>query len=807
VRSQGNAQKGYALTISTTSNTVVVQGNGLTTSFSFMFPVPLASELFVYYTDATGNVSLLNQSTYSVTGIGSAVGGAITYPLVGSPIATGTSLTIQRVVTYQQLTDLVNQSGFYPNVVENSLDYLTMQTQQLAQQLGLALTVPISASPKNLVLPPAGARANQLVGFDVNGNAITYPITASVGAGNLTSEGPFVAGVNFTPGVTTTLTLSKAYGTPANVSVHFDGTYQGTDQYSLNGTQIIFTSPIPVGVNKVYIVGGTTLSLYVPPNQTVGDAQLTWGNILNRTVDSIASLRALTSAIYTRAFVTGYYAAHDGGGGAYQLDPSDTTSADNGGTIIVAADGGRWKLQYSTRLSAKQWGVHGDGTTDDTAAFNNAIAHMAGQCLFVPSGTYLIAGTVNISVNNFKLLGEFEYGTTFTCSSASADVFDIIASDVELAGFNVVHSVTRTGGTTVNFLSGATHTLRDFSIFGAYTAISFSSTIATIRDGTIRNTVATAGRSIFVGATAAGFNQLIMNIIMDAPVGSQPAFGITVNQTNDLRIVQCEIQHQGTGMIISPGASQLAYAVWSDNTFFDSNVQRGVSILPSSTGSVNNVRFSNCWFGNNGSHGCEINNLGTGTCSAIHFVDPQCINNAGDGILLTNGDDVRINGGGFSQNANGFHVAANQSDWSIIGASLGNFGGGTGNSGHGITIDSGSSTNFVIADCDIRGNGGNVFDGSAASPGKYIHHNVGYKTSNSGNATMLSGNSSVVVSHGLDVQPQGYEILLTPTGSPPAAGISTFWISTVTATTFTISANASATSNIGFGWAVRTAGS
>jgi hypothetical protein len=199
--------------------------------------------------------------------------------------------------------------------------------------------------------------------------------------------------------------------------------------------------------------------------------------------------------------------------------------------------------------------------------------------------------------------------------------------------------------------------------------------------------------------------------------------------------------------------------------------------------------------------------LGTGTCSAIHFVDPQCINNAGDGILLTNGDDVRINGGGFSQNANGFHVAANQSDWSIIGASLGNFGGGTGNSGHGITIDSGSSTNFVIADCDIRGNGGNVFDGSAASPGKYIHHNVGYKTSNSGNATMLSGNSSVVVSHGLDVQPQGYEILLTPTGSPPAAGISTFWISTVTATTFTISANASATSNIGFGWAVRTAGS
>jgi hypothetical protein len=268
-----------ALTISSTSNTAVCQGNGLTTSFNFTFPVPLASELSVYLTNPDSAPVLLGQGQYSVTGIGSAVGGAVTYPLTGSPISSGSTLTIQRIVPYQQLTDIVNQSGYYPNVVENALDYLTMQTQQLAQGEQLTLQVPLEATTRNLLLPGAAERANQLVGFDVNGNAITYNITASVGAGNLTSEGPFVAGTGFTPGVTTSLVLSQAYGIPANVQVHFDGVYQGPDQYSLSGAQITFNAAIPVGVSKVYIVGGTTLSAYIPPANSVGTTQIQNGAV------------------------------------------------------------------------------------------------------------------------------------------------------------------------------------------------------------------------------------------------------------------------------------------------------------------------------------------------------------------------------------------------------------------------------------------------------------------------------------------------------------------------------------------------
>jgi hypothetical protein len=98
---------------------------------------------------------------------------------------------------------------------------------------------------------------------------------------------------------------------------------------------------------------------------------------LNRVVDSIAALRALLHLIYSRAFVTGYYAPHDGGGGAYQYDPTDTTSTDNGGTIIVATDGGRWKLQIFGGVTPYQFGAKGDGSTSDDTPFNNALAWCA----------------------------------------------------------------------------------------------------------------------------------------------------------------------------------------------------------------------------------------------------------------------------------------------------------------------------------------------------------------------------------------------------------------------------------------------
>lgn len=132
-----------------------------------------------------------------------------------------------------------------------------------------------------------------------------------------------------------------------------------------------------------------------PADGSVTDQKIAWSTILGRVVDSIASLRALDSSKHKRAFVAGYYAPGDFGGGAYYCDSTDTTSADNGGTVIVGADGARWKLIYQGVLRVRQFGAKGDGATDDTAAIQatiNAFNAKGGKILFDPGSYGIVSG-------------------------------------------------------------------------------------------------------------------------------------------------------------------------------------------------------------------------------------------------------------------------------------------------------------------------------------------------------------------------------------------------------------------------------
>lgn len=67
----------------------------------------------------------------------------------------------------------------------------------------------------------------------------------------------FATGVDFTPNVTTSLTLSGTYASAADLWVAFDGTEQAADSYSLSGNTLTFTSAIPSGISKVYVKGAT----------------------------------------------------------------------------------------------------------------------------------------------------------------------------------------------------------------------------------------------------------------------------------------------------------------------------------------------------------------------------------------------------------------------------------------------------------------------------------------------------------------------------------------------------------------------
>lgn len=113
---------------------------------------------------------------------------------------------------------------------------------------------------------------------------------------------------------------------------------------------------------------------------------------LARVVDTIANLRALDKTKYTRAYVNGYHKAGDGGGGHFWYDPSDTSTADNAGTVIVASDGGRWKRIVGEKIDARAFGAIGDGTALNSTALQAAIdaCRALKKILYIPTGTFMI---------------------------------------------------------------------------------------------------------------------------------------------------------------------------------------------------------------------------------------------------------------------------------------------------------------------------------------------------------------------------------------------------------------------------------
>lgn len=82
------------------------------------------------------------------------------------------------------------------------------------------------------------------------------------------------------------------------------------------------------------------------------------------------------------------YVTGAGIAGMFVRDDADTTSADNGGTVIVTAGGKRFKRVFDGAVDVRWFGAKGDGVADDTLAIRAACA--TGKWVFVPSGTYRV---------------------------------------------------------------------------------------------------------------------------------------------------------------------------------------------------------------------------------------------------------------------------------------------------------------------------------------------------------------------------------------------------------------------------------
>jgi trimeric autotransporter adhesin len=147
------------MTISSSSNKVQFNGNGATFDFPFTFKVFDEGDLEITLLDALGVETLQVITTNYTVALNpdqnNNPGGTAT--MVVAP-ATGEKLTILRVIDALQETDITNGGGFYPEVMENALDRVTMLSQQNQEEVDRAMQLPVSSTgvSADMPVPEAG---------------------------------------------------------------------------------------------------------------------------------------------------------------------------------------------------------------------------------------------------------------------------------------------------------------------------------------------------------------------------------------------------------------------------------------------------------------------------------------------------------------------------------------------------------------------------------------------------------------------------------------------------------------------------
>lgn len=142
-------------------------------------------------------------------------------------------------------------------------------------------------------------------------------------------------------------------------------------------------------------------------------------------------------------------------------------------TSSVARTG---QSKYSDVISVKDFGAVGDGSNDDTAEIQAAIAaadSRGGGTVYFPSGTYKITSELTITGGAINLVGENRYSTIIKQYTTNAKCVNISGffSGVRSIGF--AYNGTPTSGGTAIYITASYCTLSDFYIQNSYIGVYF----------------------------------------------------------------------------------------------------------------------------------------------------------------------------------------------------------------------------------------------------------------------------------------------------------------------------------------------
>lgn len=237
-------------------------GSGSTGPFSFAFKVFQASDVLVVKVQTSTNIetTLALTTDYTVSlnpDQNSNPGGTIT---LVSALAVGYKMVISSQVPYLQETDLTNQGGFYPEVITDALDKLTIETQQLKEEVDRSAKLPITSSADADALVADIVRiADSADNLDIVATNITNVNTVAGISANVTT----VAGIS--GNVTTVANVSSNVTTVATnitkVNTVADDLNEPVSEINTVATNITNVNTVGDNIASVNTVAGISANV------------------------------------------------------------------------------------------------------------------------------------------------------------------------------------------------------------------------------------------------------------------------------------------------------------------------------------------------------------------------------------------------------------------------------------------------------------------------------------------------------------------------------------------------------------------
>jgi len=158
------------MTISTTTIKNSYSGDGSTTAFNYTFKITDQDDIDVIIRSSDGTETTKTITThYTVSGVGNANGGTVTFTSGNIPAATET-VVLRRDTPQTQGTDLIENDPLPANTLEDAFDKLTSISQELQEEsdrsIKLSRTNTMTSTEFTV---DATNRANKILAFDGNG--------------------------------------------------------------------------------------------------------------------------------------------------------------------------------------------------------------------------------------------------------------------------------------------------------------------------------------------------------------------------------------------------------------------------------------------------------------------------------------------------------------------------------------------------------------------------------------------------------------------------------------------------------------